>query len=261
MAVRSRVVDRAAGILLLAGAFANFGGVIMFSIRGGPSEMAEELFPSWGSGAASLAFLGIERGLFMAAMVLSALGFCLLDGRRYRPGAYVFMRLGVTAYLAASIIGVVAETLEVASRPVYPMFVVYVTLAFVSQTAIGCALAMSELIPRWIGWATAIWNLAWLAILVLARPWDIYFPILHLVRPGFIGAVLILRRGRKSAPEADLADIQRRRVVSNLVESTHSAHPARMAPLTSGSSGLSVDSIAASLKPAASTNASTCVLS
>jgi len=55
MAVRSRVVDRAAGVLLLAGAFANFAGVIMFSIRGGPSEMAEELFPSWGSGAASLA--------------------------------------------------------------------------------------------------------------------------------------------------------------------------------------------------------------
>jgi hypothetical protein len=92
MAVRSRVVDRAAGVLLLAGAFANFAGVIMFSIRGGPSEMAEELFPSWGSGAASLAFLGTERGLFMAAMVLSA---------------------------------------------VYPMFVVYVTLAFVSQATIG----------------------------------------------------------------------------------------------------------------------------
>ena len=44
-----------------------------------------KLFPSWGSGAASLEFLGTERGLLMAAMVLSALGFCLLDGPRYRP--------------------------------------------------------------------------------------------------------------------------------------------------------------------------------
>jgi hypothetical protein len=163
MAVRSRVVDRAAGVLLLAGAFANFAGVIMFSIRGGPSEMAEELFPSWGSGAASLASSELS-------------GAC-----SWRPWCY---------------------------RRVYPMFVVYVTLAFVSQATIGCALAMSELIPRWIGWATAIWNLAWLAILVLARPWDIYFPILHLVMPGFIGAALILRRGRESAQEADLADIQ-----------------------------------------------------
>jgi hypothetical protein len=51
MVARGRAVDRAAGVLLLAGAFANFAGAIMFSIRGGPSEMAEELFPSWGSGA------------------------------------------------------------------------------------------------------------------------------------------------------------------------------------------------------------------
>ena len=53
------------------------------------------------------------------------------------------------------------------------MFVVYVTMAFVSQAAIGCALSMSELVPRWIGWATAIWNIAWLAGLVLARVRDI----------------------------------------------------------------------------------------
>jgi hypothetical protein len=208
MVARSRVVDRAAGVLLLAGGFANFAGVIMFVIRGGQSEPAEKLFPNWGSGEASLAFVGTERGLLIAAMVLSALGFCLLDGRRYRPGAYVFMRLGVAGYLAGSIIGVVAETLELTSTAVYPMFVVYVTLAFVSQAAIGCALAMSELVPRWIGWATAVWNLAWLAFLVLARPWDIHFPILHLVMPVFIGAALILRRRRESAPVADLADIQ-----------------------------------------------------
>jgi hypothetical protein len=108
---------------------ANFAGVIMFAVRGGESEPAEKLFPNWGSGAA-LAFLGTERGLLMAGMVPSALGFCLLDGRRYRPGAYVFMRLGVTAYLASSIISVGAETLELTSTAVYPMIVVYVTPAF-----------------------------------------------------------------------------------------------------------------------------------
>jgi hypothetical protein len=102
----------------------------------------------------------------------------------------------------------VAETLELTSTAVYPMIVMYVTLAFVSQAAIGCALSMSELVPRWIGWATAVWNLGCLTYLVLARPWDVYFPILHLIMPVFIGAALILRRGRESAPEADLADIQ-----------------------------------------------------
>ena len=161
-----------------------------------------------GVGSAPTAFFETERGSFMAGMVLSAVGFCLLDGRRYRPGAYVFMRLGVIGYLAGSIIGVVAETLELTSTAVYPMIVVYVTLAFVSQAAIGCALSMSELVPRWIGWATVVWNLGCLTYLFLARPWDVYFPILHLIMPVFIGAALILRRRRESAPEADLADIQ-----------------------------------------------------
>lgn len=197
MVARSRVVDRAAGILLLAGGFASQVGAYMYGLH----------VPD-GVGSAPLAFIETEWGSFMAGMVLSALGFCLLDGRRYRPGAYVFMRLGVTAYLAGSIIGVVAETLELTSTAVYPMIVVYVTLAFVSQAAIGCALSMSELVPRWIGWATAVWNLGWLAFLVLARPWDVYFPILHLIMPVFIGAALILRRRRESAPKADLANIQ-----------------------------------------------------
>jgi hypothetical protein len=66
---------------------------------------------------------------------------------------------------------------------------------------------MSELVPRWIGWATAVWNLGFLTF-VLARPWELYTPIFHLIMPVFIGAALILRRRRESAPEADLADIQ-----------------------------------------------------
>jgi hypothetical protein len=195
MVARSRAVDRAAGVLLLAGGFASSVGAYMYG-RYVPVDFLET------------AHLETERGSFIAGMVLSALGFCLLDGRRYRPGAYVFMRLGVAGYLAGSIIGVVAETLELTSTAVYPMIVVYVTLAFVSQAAIGCALSLSELVPRWIGWATVVWNIGCLTYLVLARPWDVYFPIFHLIMPVFIGAALILRRRRESAPEADLADIQ-----------------------------------------------------
>jgi hypothetical protein len=71
------------------------------------------------------------------------------------------MRLGVTAYLASSIIRVVAETLELTSMAVYLMFVVYVTLAFVSQATIGCALAMSELIAPSAERVCASWRSRW----------------------------------------------------------------------------------------------------
>ena len=103
-------------------------------------------------------------------MVLSALGFCVLDGRRSRPEAEILMRIGAFAYLTGSIVGVVAETLELAGAAVYPAIVAYVTLAFAGQDIIGGALVASALIPRWIGWATVLWNLAWLASLIIARP-------------------------------------------------------------------------------------------
>ena len=76
MVARSRVVNRAAGVLLLAGGFANQVGAYMYGLH----------VPD-GVGSAPAAFIETERGSFMAGMVLSAVGFCLVAGRRYRPGA------------------------------------------------------------------------------------------------------------------------------------------------------------------------------
>jgi peptidoglycan/LPS O-acetylase OafA/YrhL len=75
----------------------------------------------------------------------------------------------------------------------------YVVLAFVGQAMIGGAFVASTLVPRWIAWATVLWNVCWLAGLVLARPQDVYFPVLHLVMPVFIGVALI-QRSRLGTP-------------------------------------------------------------
>jgi hypothetical protein len=86
---RSRVVDRAAGVLLVAGGFASQVGAYMFGIRGGESELGVKLFPSWGSGAAPLAFLGTERGLFMASMCYRRWGsVCSTVGDTAREPTY-----------------------------------------------------------------------------------------------------------------------------------------------------------------------------
>lgn len=76
-----RFLGRIVAICLLWAVVANLAGVTMFMIRDGPGGLA----PSW-------AFFVAERSLFIAAMVLSALGFCLLDGRL---SSYVLARLGV----------------------------------------------------------------------------------------------------------------------------------------------------------------------
>lgn len=86
----------------------------------------------------------------------------------------------------------VAETIGLTGTRNYPVVVAYAVLAFTGQAVIGGALAASGLVPRWVGWATVLWNLSWLVGLVLANPQDVYFPVLHLVQTG-AASVLAVR--------------------------------------------------------------------
>jgi hypothetical protein len=73
----------------------------------------------------------------------------------------------------------------------YPHIVLHVVLAFLAQAAFGAALIQTGLVPSWVGWATIIWNLAWLICLPVTSPRDIYFPVLHHVAPLVIGIALL----------------------------------------------------------------------
>ena len=47
------------------------------------------------------------------------------------------------------------------------------------------------LVAAWAGWATILWNLGWLLIMLIIRPRDIYYPVLHHVAPLLIGIALL----------------------------------------------------------------------
>ena len=134
----------------------------------------------------------------MVAVVLSATGFVLLEGDLHNTDGCLLARTGATAYLFAGILVVAAEALLVSmgeefEQRGYALFVVYVVLAFLAQAAIGGALLQSGLLARWIGWVSILWNLAWLVVLVVITPEDIYFPILHHLMPLLIGSALLWR--------------------------------------------------------------------
>jgi len=182
-------MQRAAGFFLVLSFVANLAGVLMFSIRGGAG----------GGTPPSYTFFVWERSFFMAAVVLTAIGFVLLEGPLRKTNGRVLARTGATAYLFAGILVVAAESLilsmgEEFERRGYPLIVIYVVLAFLAQAAIGGALLQSGLLARWIGWVTILWNLAWLVVLLVITPADIYFPILHHLMPLLIGSALLLRR-------------------------------------------------------------------
>jgi len=70
--------------------------------------------------------------------------------------------------------------------------VAFVLLAFLAEALFGAALLRTGLLPAWIGWVTVIWNLAWMIILPLARPQEMYYPWLHYVAPLLIGIGLLV---------------------------------------------------------------------
>jgi hypothetical protein len=177
--------EHVAGLFLVLGFVTNFAGVVMFNIRGGAS----------GGAPPSHEYYLWERGLFMGAVVLTAIGFVLLEGHLDTTAGRVLARTGAVAYLFAGIVGVTAEALDLSrtGQHLYPLVVVHVVLAFLGQAAIGGALWQSRIVAAWIGWAAILWNLAWLVTLPMMTPHDIYFPILHGLMPLLIGAPLLWR--------------------------------------------------------------------
>ena len=181
-------VERAAGFFLVLGFVASLAAVVMFSIRGGPG----------GGTPPSHTFFVWERSLFMAAFILTAIGFVLLEGLLHNTDGRVLARTGATAYLFGGIPLVAAEALSLSlgegfEQRGYALIVMCVVLAFLAQAAIGGALLQSGLLATWIGWVTILWNLGLLVMLPVITPEDMYFPIVHHLMPLLIGAALLRR--------------------------------------------------------------------
>lgn len=141
----------------------------------------------------SSARLVTERALIMAAVVLTAVGFLLLKEHLAGTAARAWVLIGAYLYLFGAVLIVTAEALWLSgAEPGYALVVTYVVLALLAQAAVGLALVQSGTLPATVGWATVAWNLAWLIILPVTTPAEIYFPVLHHLMPLVIGSTLIL---------------------------------------------------------------------
>ncbi len=178
---------RVAGALLAASFFVFLVGGLLFTARNG---MADQPAPSF-------AYLAIERGFVMAAAVITAIGLLLLAGLvgEADGGSLLPARLAATTFAIGTALLLVAEVgmLRSGHFP-YALVVAYVVLGFLAQAALGAILLRAGVMPAWIGWTAIAWNLAWLLVLVIVSPGNIYFPVLHHVLPLLIGISLLRRR-------------------------------------------------------------------
>lgn len=173
----------AASLLVLCFVVFTFGGVLF----------AGRAFLKWQIDETS-SHLIWERGFVIGGVLATLLGLALLEDMLRTAGEPVLSRLGMVTYLFGAVVVIVAETAYLGRRDwMYPQIVLYVVLAFLAQAVFGAALLRTGLVAAWAGWATVIWNVGWLLIMLIVRPNDIYFPVLHHVAPLIIGIALLVR--------------------------------------------------------------------
>jgi hypothetical protein len=148
----------------------------------------------WPAGEAPR-YLRWERGFVMAAILAMVLGLVLLERMLEAAGDTILAPLAMVTFLIGAVVVIVAETFHLSGQEwVYGSIVMYVLLAFLAQAVFGVSLLRTGLLPGWVGWAAVVWNLAWLVVLPIVSPRDIYYPVLHHVAPLLIGIALLVRR-------------------------------------------------------------------
>jgi hypothetical protein len=176
-----------AGILLILSFVALSAGASMYWLRGGIR----------GGAPPTKAYFVWERTFIIAAVVLTAIGLALLEGELQSSDGRVLARAGAVTYLLGGVLVVAAEASSVGqfldgnrSQQVWPLEFAYVVLAFLAQAAVGGALLQAGVVADWIGWATVVWNIGLLLVMLIRRG-DIYIPFVHHLMPLVIGVALV----------------------------------------------------------------------
>jgi hypothetical protein len=134
----------------------------------------------------------LERGLFISAVILTALGFVVLETIFQNSPAKTTAHIGTMTYFFGAVLLVVAECLYIQHGVSEDSLIfAYVVLALLGQATIGITLLQSNLLPNWIGWTTIVWNLGMLIILVGFNVGGHYIPLVHHVMPLLIGIPLL----------------------------------------------------------------------
>lgn len=177
----------AAAALLIGGGVVFLSAALMFTGR-----------TYWGWPATN-AFIAWERSIVIASVLMSVLGFAVLELLLRSAGTVVLPRLAFVTYLVGATVLISAESSLIGGRPyVYAQIVTWMGMAFLAQTAFGVALVRTRLVPSWAGWSTIVWNLGIFAVLAAFSPSNMYYPAVHFVAPVIIGIALLRRSGSMS---------------------------------------------------------------
>lgn len=142
--------------------------------------------------AQSHSYLSLERSMVITAFTSLALGLLLLERLLEANGETILSPLGMAITLTGTVLLFMAETFFLSKNEwIYAAVVTFVILSLLGQGMFGLSVLYTGLLAAWVGWVTVIWSLAWLLILPIARPQNMYYPWLHFVTPLLIGIALL----------------------------------------------------------------------
>jgi len=138
-------------------------------------------------------YLYWERGLVIAAILVATMGFLLLTQRLESAGDRIVAPLAMLLITVSTVLVITAETFSLNRQQWTSTAVtVFIFLSLLGQAAFGVSILRAALLPAWVGWVTMAWGLAWMVILPIARPQNMYYPWLHYVAPLLIGITLLV---------------------------------------------------------------------
>lgn len=139
-------------------------------------------------------YLYWERGLVILAILVATMGFVLLTQLLESAGDRIVAPLAMLLILVSTVLVIAAEAFSLSGQQWISAAVsIFIFLSLLGQAAFGASILRSGFLPAWVGWVTVAWGLAWMVILPIARPQDMYYPWLHYVVPLLIGITLLLR--------------------------------------------------------------------
>jgi hypothetical protein len=166
--------------------------------------------------ARQVAWLWIA-GSFALGVLLTLTGLVVLGAILRAAGDRLWSELGQAAYLFGSILWLasiafratvtISAAKETASSGVVPvwfeplqawsgaLFAIYMVLAYLSITAYGKALLVTNLVPRWLAYTHLIFGLLGAVGFVVRIPM-FNPPLMIHVLPGILGVVLLVRLRR-----------------------------------------------------------------
>lgn len=144
--------------------------------------------------AETAVYLRWERGLLVAAFVLAAMGVTLFEMLLNQAGDTVLSRMGATAFLIGASAAVISEAAFL-SRGAFAqdaLEVIMVSVLFGAEAILGAAILTTSLLPTWVGWVVAAWNIGLLIILTVFSPGNMYYPAAHFLPLMWIGVGLLI---------------------------------------------------------------------